>query len=96
MSLSDLIDLMEWDEDEFEFDSDTVGGWCIEMIEGYPQEGDSFEYENVIVTVLEMANLRVDRVRIDQEQVIPKDNNSNNNSSNNRTNQKRSETYIGL
>ena len=67
MSVADLIDLMEWDEDDFEFDSDTVGGWCIEMIEGYPQEGDSFEYENAAITVLEMANLRVDRVLVEQE-----------------------------
>lgn len=67
MSVSDLIDLMDWDEDEWEFDSDTVGGWCIEMIEGYPQEGDNFDYENVHITVLEMANLRVDRIRLDQD-----------------------------
>lgn len=66
MSVADLIDLMAWDEDEFEFDSDTVGGWFIEMVGGYPQVGDSFEYENAHLSVLEMANLRVDRVRLDQ------------------------------
>lgn len=65
MSLADLIDLMDWDEDEFDFESDTVGGWCMEMMEGYPQAGDSFDYENVRVTVLAMDNLRVDRLRID-------------------------------
>ncbi|NLZ90281.1 MAG: hypothetical protein GX916_12360, partial [Clostridiales bacterium] len=40
------------------------GGWCIEMIEGYPQPGDHFAYENILVTVLAMDNLRVDRIRV--------------------------------
>ena len=67
MSISDLVDLMGWDEDEWEFDSDTVGGWSIEMFGGYPQAGDSFRHENVLVTVLEVGNLRVDRLRLEQE-----------------------------
>jgi CBS domain containing-hemolysin-like protein len=65
MSIADLIDLMDWDEDEFDFDSDTVGGWCMENSEEYPEAGYSFDYENVHVTVLAMDNLRVDRLRID-------------------------------
>lgn len=65
MSIGDLIDLMGWDEDEFDFESDTVGGWCMEMAEGYPKAGYNFDYENIHVTVLAMDNLRVDQLRID-------------------------------
>ena len=55
---------MVWDEDEFETESFTVGGWTLEMFEGFPKEGDHFDYKNVTVTVLKMDNLRVDRVLI--------------------------------
>jgi putative hemolysin len=64
VSIHELISLLDWDEDQFEYESDTVGGWCIEMIEGYPQPGDHFAYENILVTVLAMDNLRVDRIRV--------------------------------
>lgn len=65
VSISDLLDLLDWDEEDFDFESDTLGGWCIEELQGYPQPGDSFDYENVRVKVLVMDNLRVDRVQID-------------------------------
>ncbi|NLY72961.1 MAG: HlyC/CorC family transporter [Tissierellia bacterium] len=65
VAIQDLFDLLGWDEDEFDIDSDTVGGWCIEETQGYPQAGDFFNYENIQVTVLTMDNMRVDRLRID-------------------------------
>ncbi|HZK09656.1 MAG TPA: hemolysin family protein, partial [Clostridia bacterium] len=57
LSISDFIDFMGWDEDKFDFESDTVGGWCMEMAQGYPRAGDNFEYDNVQITVLEMDHL---------------------------------------
>ncbi len=67
VSIGDLLDLVQWEEEDFDFESDTVGGWCIEELQGYPRPGDSFQYENVRVKVLTMDNLRVDRVQIDIE-----------------------------
>ena len=64
LTIGELCELMEWDEDEFETESVTVGGWTLEMFEGFPKEGDHFDYKNVTVTVLKMDNLRVDRVLI--------------------------------
>ena len=60
----DLVELMGWDEDEFDFISDTVGGWCIEMLDGFPEQGDSFEYMGSEVCVLEVDERRVTRVQI--------------------------------
>ncbi len=61
---SELVDLMGWDEDEFDFVSDTVGGWCIEMLDGFPEAGEHFEYMGSEVRVLEVDERRVTRVQI--------------------------------
>ncbi len=61
---SELVDLMGWDEDEFDFISDTVGGWCIEMLDGFPQPGERFEYMGSEVRVLDVDERRVTRVQI--------------------------------
>ena len=64
MTISDFLELMEMDEDDFEFESDTVGGWTIEMFGRFPEPGESFEYENLKVTVLAMDKQRVDKVLV--------------------------------
>lgn len=66
MSVSDFLELMSWDEDSFDFESETVGGWTIEMFEGFPQTGDQFEYANITVTVLETDGRRVSKVLVRQ------------------------------
>ena len=69
MVISDFIELMELNEEDFDFESDTVGGWTIEMFGSFPKVGDSFEYENFTVTVLQMDGLRVEKILV---QVHPK------------------------
>ena len=64
MILSDFLELVGLNEDDVDAESNTVGGWTLEMFEGFPKEGDHFDYKNVTVTVLKMDNLRVDRVLI--------------------------------
>ena len=66
MSISDFLELMGWDEDSFHCESETVGGWTIEMFEGFPKAGDQFEYANITVTVLEADDRRVGRVLVRQ------------------------------
>ncbi|MBQ6470070.1 MAG: HlyC/CorC family transporter [Lachnospiraceae bacterium] len=68
LPISDFTELMKWDEDAFDFDSETVGGWCIEMLEGFPEEGDAFSYDGISVTVLEMDERRVRRVVVKKNQ----------------------------
>ena len=65
MVLSDFLELVSIDEESFEAESSTVGGWTIEMFGGFPRAGDSFDYENFRVTVLEMSDgRRVEKVLV--------------------------------
>ena len=62
MPVSDFIELMNIPENEFDFESETVGGWTLEMFGSFPGEGESFEYDKLSVTVLAMDGRRVERV----------------------------------
>ena len=64
LPISDFLELLEWDEDSFDTESATVGGWTIESFGGFPKEGDGFGYQNLRVTVLAMDGLRVEKVLI--------------------------------
>ena len=64
MPVSDFIELMNIREDDFDFESVTVGGWTLEMFGDFPKEGDSFEFGELTVTVLSMDGRRVERVRV--------------------------------
>lgn len=56
--LAELFDI------EIESESTTVGGWVTEMLERIPVEGDSFETENLSVTVTEADERRVLEVMV--------------------------------
>lgn len=56
--LADLLDTLGINEDDFEAESSTVGGWTLEMFGGFPHVGDSFRRENLTVTVLSMVDGR--------------------------------------
>ena len=60
---SEFAELMGWDEDELDVESETVGGWCIEMMDEFPKVGDSFDFRGVRVTILEADEHRVLRIR---------------------------------
>jgi len=61
---SELMALMDWDEITFDFESETVGGWCIEMLDEFPDENQSFRFKNVEVKVLKVDKRRVEKVSI--------------------------------
>ncbi|MBQ1467118.1 MAG: HlyC/CorC family transporter [Solobacterium sp.] len=64
LPVSELIDLMDWDETEFDYESETAGGWCIEMLDEFPDEGESFTYEDTVVKVLEVEERRVTKIQL--------------------------------
>lgn len=64
MVITDFLELFGLDEESFEAESGTVGGWTLESFGGYPQVGDSFFYENLKITVLAMDGRRVERVLV--------------------------------
>ncbi|MBE6991264.1 MAG: HlyC/CorC family transporter [Ruminococcaceae bacterium] len=64
MSIYEFLDEVGHDSDDFEGDYTTLGGWAIEMLGGYPNVGDSFEYENLTITVTETDDLRVTELNV--------------------------------
>ncbi|MBQ3393428.1 MAG: HlyC/CorC family transporter [Lachnospiraceae bacterium] len=64
MPISDLLALLGWDEDEFDFDSETLGGWCIEISNGFPNVNSTFDYDHVTFKILEVSERRVRRVLV--------------------------------
>lgn len=62
MNISDFLEMIDRSEDSFETDSATVGGWTIENFGRFPECGESFEFENLTVTVLEVSGQRVEKV----------------------------------
>ena len=64
MVIDDFLELLGIDEDSFEAESGTVGGWTVESFGAFPKVGDSFRYENLTVTVLEMDGRRVEKVLV--------------------------------
>lgn len=64
MSIHDFIELMGWDEDSFDYESETLGGWTIEMLDAFPSVNDSFEYKNVKFTIMEVEERRIKRVEV--------------------------------
>ena len=68
IGLSELMELMDWDEITFDFESETVGGWCIEMLDEFPDVNQTFRFENIEVKILEVDKRRVEKVLI---QILP-------------------------
>lgn len=64
MSMSDFLELIDRSEDSFETESTTVGGWTIEKFGRFPRCWDSFKFENLTVTVLEVEGQRVEKVLV--------------------------------
>ena len=68
MPITEFLELIKVPEDEFEADSDTLGGWTIESFGGrFPEPGESFRYRDFRITVLAMDGRRVDRVLVERE-----------------------------
>lgn len=64
MVISDFLELLGINENDFEAESETVGGWSIEMFGRFPRANDSFDYENLSVTVMEMDGRRVEKILV--------------------------------
>lgn len=64
LSIYDFLDLVDIDEDEFDCDSDTLGGWIMEMLEHFPEDGETVNYENLTLEVTEAGERRVEKLRL--------------------------------
>jgi CBS domain containing-hemolysin-like protein len=67
MRVYDFFDEFDIDIDEdedFEADTATVGGWTLTMLEGEAEEGNSFKWENLEITVLKTDGYRIERIGV--------------------------------
>lgn len=64
----EFLDLMGIREEEFDADSETVGGWTIESFGRFPKAGESVKIGGMTVTVLSMDDLRVERVLVKKDE----------------------------
>ncbi len=59
MNVYDFFDAFDLDDSDIESEYTTVGGWCIEKLEGVVGESDHFEYENLYIIISAMKDMRI-------------------------------------
>ncbi|MDO4608055.1 MAG: hemolysin family protein [Clostridia bacterium] len=62
-----LDDFCEEFDIEVESDSVSVGGWVAEQIGNIPETGDSFNFENLTITVTEADAHRADEIKVERK-----------------------------
>ncbi len=67
MAIGDFWELTEMEEDASDFESETVGGWIMELLGGFASPGDVVEYKNLRAAVLETDDKRVEKVRVTKQ-----------------------------
>ena len=64
MNVFDFFEAIEFDEGDFESEYTTVGGWAIEMLEGFPEEGAEFTYENLTILIEKIEDHRITKLLV--------------------------------
>ncbi len=64
LALSEFADWLDWEKDDFDSEAITVGGWCLEVLDNYPNPGDQFEYETLTVVITKVDGLRIERLNV--------------------------------
>lgn len=59
MNIDDFFYEIDFEDNDFECEYSTVGGWAVEALDADPHVGDSFTYKNLCVIVTEMDEFRV-------------------------------------
>ena len=66
LPIGDFLELVGIDEDSFEAESDTAGGWIVEKLGHFPTAGETFEDGQLRLKVLSMDGLRVEKILVDK------------------------------
>ncbi len=69
MNIFDFFEAIQFEAGDFESEYTTVGGWAIEMLEGFPEEESSFEYENLVVTIKTIDERRITKLKVVVNQI---------------------------
>ncbi|MBQ7637015.1 MAG: HlyC/CorC family transporter [Lachnospiraceae bacterium] len=61
-AIDSFLETLDMSEGSLECVSDTVGGWTIETLEHFPERGESFEWKDYRITVMDSDDHRVSKV----------------------------------
>ena len=63
MNVYDMFDELDIDDRDFDYECNTVGGWCVEVLEHNPEVGMSFDYKNLHIEIVKVEDeLKVEEV----------------------------------
>lgn len=67
MNIYDLWEMLQYENDEFDTEYTTVGGFCTEKLERFPKVNDTFDFDHFRFTILEVDEdgVRVDKVKVE-------------------------------
>jgi CBS domain containing-hemolysin-like protein len=68
LPIGDFLELADIPPEDFDFESETVGGWVMELLGGFAAPGDVLTYDCFTITVLETDDKRVEKVRVSRTQ----------------------------
>jgi len=74
MQIYELFELTDTDDHDFESEYTTVGGWATEMLDRFPEIGDSFRYKNLLLTVTKTDNMLAELLRVELDPEDPEEN----------------------
>lgn len=64
LNVFDMLEELEIELKDFEPESNTVGGWVLEEMKKIPEEGESFEYAPMTITIQEVSEKRVEKIKV--------------------------------
>ena len=70
MNIYDFFELVEYDDKDFESEYTTVGGWCTDMLEKFPEPGETFDFANITVTIKSVDKMRVEIATVEIHEKI--------------------------
>lgn len=69
----DEFDIDIEEDEEFDGDTATLGGWVTTMLDGEPEEDDTFTFENLKLTVKKTDGRRIERVSVEITEPVEED-----------------------
>ncbi len=73
LNIFDMLEELEIEIKDFEPESNTVGGWVLEEMKKIPEQGESFEFDPLTVTIEEVGEKRVEKIRVKVETPEPEE-----------------------
>ena len=64
MNIDDFFELMGIEEDEYETDYYTIGGFCQDILDRFAKEGDEFDFSHLHFKVLEADEFRIEKLLV--------------------------------